>query len=185
MRNSMLVSMAGPDSPSLQDLSDVEAGIAALVMLNNFYPGITFAELDRMMFPGVDTMGKKCTGVFGCIGSFFSDSTGLLGRTFSDAGSKMGEWGGDLVRLFTDKKVIDGASRIGAAYASGGASEAAQTFGQKAMNFLSNLGSSFKGEDGKTQAGMMGLPGGLLPWAIAGGVVLVLLFGRRAPAAAQ
>ncbi len=176
--NPSLITMAGPSSGpiNVRNVSNLEAGLAFLGLVNKLYPGITWGELHAMGM-GRETMGR----------SFWDKVGGALGDvkdTVSDVVSKTvkvaGDSAGAAVRLVTDEKVIDGASRIGAAYASGGQSEAAKSVGEKLLDLVSHIGSTVKETSDSAAASAPGigglrLPGGVLPWALGGTMAFYVL----------
>lgn len=184
MKNS-LISMAGPTDFDVSKMSNFEAGIAALTVASSVYPGLTWGRLADLV-TGREKMGGWWTDLKHVAG----DIKDGVGDVLKDTGDWVGDKGGEIIRLGTDEKVIDGASRLGTAYATGGGSEGARSVLQSLglsgessdniMDFLGSLGSVFKGKvgDDVNQAGMFNSKN--LPWIIAGGAVLVLVFGRRA-----
>jgi hypothetical protein len=184
MKNA-LISLSGPGEIDLSTLSNFEAGIAMLSIIDRVYPGITLSQLNDLM--NNEGMGNLWTFVKSAAGDIKDGIGDVLHDTKTITGSILGSG----VRLAADPKVIDAASRAGAAYATGGGSEAAsgalQSLGlskgssDQVMQFLNGLGSVFKGDSGPAanQSSVMGLPGGVLPWAIAGSAVLVLIFARK------
>jgi len=121
------------------------------------------------------------------IGDILKDSTDATGGAF-----------GDFIRLISDKEVIDGANSSyesftgsggiwGAVGGSGfsdfmGGESGGEGGGEESgmnsfMSWISHLGSSAK--DQANKAGVGGIPGGVLPWAIAGGAVLFFVFGKK------
>lgn len=179
-----LVTMAGPNSlPDLSRMSNFEAGIATLVSLAKVYPGIRFRDIPSLLEP------ERMSGWWTDLKHTVGDVKDGIGDVLKDTYSAVGKDAGDALRLVTDKKVIDGASRIGTAYATDGGSEGVRNlFGgdgsgspvDALMNFISNLGSSAKSQNKQAASvGNMNLPGGLLPWLLGGGAVLVLLARRR------
>ena len=130
------------------DLSDIDAGIQALYLIAKQNPGIRWGDLlpssrmgKRRWWQKAGTSLKK--GVI--------NTAKWSAKTYAAAGDKLGEWGGDAIRLLTDKEVADGLGRYGAAAATGGTSEAAGSlFGgninaNSVLDFLGGLGKSSKG----------------------------------------
>lgn len=185
-RNPVLVTMAGPrDLPDISRMSNFEAGIATLVMLDKVYPGIRWRDLPALAdgyqpeaMAGWWTSLKKAVG----------DVKDGVGDVLKSTGDYVGSAFGSTVRLATDEKVIDGASRIGTAYATNGGSEGVrQLFGgsgesgspfDAVMSFISGLGEKAKSANIQA-AGVGGMSPAILPWALGGGLLLVLLMGRR------
>lgn len=129
-----------------RDLSDIDAGIQVLYAITKKFPNITFGDLlDKK-----NKMGGLLKAI-GNFGNWCADKAGAVG-------DKLGDWGGDAIRLLTDREVRDGLKDYGAAYATGGQSVALEKFlgGQGGegegsavngvMNFLSNLGKGSKQE---------------------------------------
>lgn len=208
MNNPVLVTMRGPQDIDIRNLSNYEAGLAMLGLIHRLYPGITFGQLPALAAQGRTygdgAMGWSITGALRSVGDTLSptkiyngiadkvgdvkDGVGdVLKSTFDSSGSA----GGDVVRLFTDKKVIDGANSSYASFTQsggifgavggsglsnflGGEDGSSQSGASSFMEWISHLGSS-----AKNQAGVAGLPGGVWPWAIAGGAVLFFVFGKK------
>jgi len=185
MKNS-LISMAGPTDFDVSKLSNFEAGIAALMVAAQVYPGLTWGDVARL------TAGEKMGGWWTDLKHVAGDVKDGVGDVFKGVGDWVGDKGGEVVRLGTDEKVIDGASRLGTAYATGGGSEGARGFLEQLglssdssgsiMDFISGLGDSFKGGsgDGVNKSSILGMDAKVFPWAVAGVAVLVLVFGKRA-----
>lgn len=186
-RNHLLVTMAGPrDLPDISRMSNFEAGIATLVLLDKVYPGVRWRDIPAIAegyrpesLSGWWTDLKKATGDV-------KDGIGDVLKSAVDVG---GDVVGSAVRLVTDEKVIDGASRIGTAYATNGGSEGVrQLFGGSGgqgsgpvdalLSFISGLGERAKSANIQA-AGVGGMSPAILPWALGGGLLLVLLMGRR------
>lgn len=184
MNNPLLVTMRGPAGEiEIPSMSNFEAGIAFLTLLNRLSPGITFGQLASVLdSPSGRMAGWNPLGdIYHAVGAVKDG----IGDVLKDTASAIGGSAGDAVRLVTDEKVIDGAARLGTAYASNGGSEGVRSalggggsVVDQLIGFVSNLGSSFKSNTPTMQADVGGLPGGVLPWAIAGGAVLVILFAR-------
>lgn len=179
-----LVTMAGPNSlPDISRMSNFEAGIATLVLLAKAYPGIRFGDIPSLMAP--ERMSGWWTDLKHAAGDIKDGVGDVLKDTFSNSANAAG----DAVRLVTDEKVIDGVSRIGTAYATDGGSEGVRSLlggggsgspVDALMDFISNLGSSAKSANVQAASvGNMNVPGGLLPWLLGGGAVLVLLMRKR------
>lgn len=206
MSNPMLITMAGPQGGAIDmsKLSNFEAGILTLGVINQLYPGIKFGQLPALaMGTRGQTMGRKWwekalatvnpVEQFHNVSGVVGDVKDGIGDVLQDTFSSSGDAGGGLVRLLTDKKVIDGANSSyssftdsGGIFGAVGGSGLSDFFGggdegdSKAAgmwDFITNLGSNAKGN--AQLSGVAGLPGGILPWALGGAVVLTLLFGRR------
>lgn len=133
-----LISLSGPPGLALMEtdprqLSDVDAGIWTLAIIAKENPGIKWGDLLNK----TQSMGGWWTNLKKSVGDYGK----FVGNAISDSGDKFGEWGGDAIRLLTDKEVADGVSRYGQAYATGGQSEGVR-------GFLSSLGISDSGEGG-------------------------------------
>lgn len=180
--NPILVSMHGPSDLNIKALSNFEAGIAFLTLVNRLSPGITFGQM-----MGVDSSGRL-SGWWTDLGNAVGNVKDGVGDVIKDTASFIGGSTGDAVRLVTSEKVIDGASRIGQAYATSGGSEGVKQLlgggdgASQFVDFISTLGDQFKSAStnlgGQNQAST--LPGGPLPWLIGGVAVIVLaLKGRK------
>jgi len=175
--------MSGPTDFDVSSLSNFEAGIAALTLASQVYPGLTWGDLSNML------AGERMAGWWTDLKGVAGDIKDGVGDVLKSTGDFIGDKGGDIIRLGTDEKVIDGASRLGTAYVTGGGSEGARgvlesiglsgTSSDNIMDFLSSLGGIFKEKTG-TQSSVFGVDPKVLPWAIAGMAVLVLIFGKRA-----
>lgn len=191
--NPQLITLAGPTTLNLGELSDHEAALVFLHLLAKQYPGIRMRQLwgFEPLPPAVDMLSGKCKGLFGCIGSFVSDTASFVGRNVSDVVGLVGRTTGDAVRLASSEQVMQAASRGAAAYATGGASEAGAAIlggaggsggqgggGFDILAWLGQVAKSFAG--GQTpptpnqSAGMASL-GGFLPWILLGGAGIFLL----------
>jgi hypothetical protein len=203
--NPLLVTMRGPDEIKFHELSNFEAGIIMLHKLDQMLPGVTWGQL---IYAGRDTMGRswlermasKAGGAVmdagRGVGGAAMDVARSSGDIIKSAVDATGEKIGEATRLFTDEKVVDGASRAYKAYTDGGGIAGfwggSSIFGQNSgtsdaegesaaggiWDFITNLGSSAKKSASANQAGLFGIPSNVLPWAIAGGAVLVILFAR-------
>ena len=176
--NASLITMAGPGSIDVRKLSNMEAGLAFLGLVNQLYPGLTWGELHAMGL-GQEVMGRS---FWDKVGGALSDVKSTVSDVVSKTVSTAGDVAGSAIRLVTDEKVIDGASRIGAAYATGGQSEAAGGVLGKIGDFVSNLGSQVKetasaSAAGAPSVGGIKLPGGVLPWAL--GATVAFYFVAR------
>lgn len=198
MNRPMLVTMSGPSDSSgidIQSLSNFEAGVAMLGVIHRLYPGITFGQLPeiagRARAYGGDTMGRswlarQVSTVSHAVGDLKDGIGDVVKSTFDTAAGA----GGDVVRLLTDKKVVDGASSAYDTFASsggvlgvyggsslsnflGGGSDS-NSAGSSLMEWITHLGSN-----AKNQASLGGMPMTVWPWAIAGGAVLFLVFGKK------
>lgn len=177
--NPLLVTMRGPGEIDIASLSNFEAGIAALSLIGRAIPGITFGDLVRM----------NQDGRMGDLWTFTKRVGSAIGDTVSNVVDKVGSVAGSAVRLITDEKVIDGASRIGQAYATSGGSEGVRSMfgggaeGNQVVDFISQIGEFFKGVSGpggQTQVASAGTAN-VTPWLLGGGLalVLVLLVARK------
>jgi hypothetical protein len=191
--NPVMVTLRGPGQIDLRDLSDFEAGIAFLALLNQLAPGIKFGELAALMVDGrmaagfnlfravgnlvgdagsgvVNIAEGAASGIYHGAGQIKDGAGGVLKDTFAASGKAAG----DTVRLLTDEKVVDGIGRIGAAYASNGGSEGVRNLfkgsdvGESVLTFFSALGSSFKGMPSNVAPSSSP---NWVPWAIGGAAI--------------
>lgn len=186
MRDPLLVTMRGPNDLDVRSLSNFEAGIAFLTLMDSFSPGITFGELAAAI-DGEDS--GRMAGFWSSIKKAATSVKNGIGGVLRDTGNYIGDKAGSAVRLVTDEKVIDGAGRIGSAYATGGGSEGVrgllESLGggkgegsntEKILGFISSLGSAFKGQaEGDVQTAGFAIPKTALPWMVAGGGALLLI----------
>lgn len=186
MNDPLLVTMRGPNDLDVKSLSNFEAGIAFLTLVNQLSPGITFGQLAAAI-DGDDS--ERMAGWSEIKGAATSVKNGI-GNVLKDTVNYIGGKAGDAVRLITDEEVIDGASRIGSAYATNGGSEGVrgllESLGggkgegsntEKILEMFSALGAAFKGnapDDGIQTAGFA-IPKTALPWMVAGGGALILI----------
>jgi len=120
--NPLVVTMHGPGGQiDIRNVSNFEAGIAALTWANMLSPGITFGKLaqvaDSLNAERMSGLTSFFKGVGNAIVSGAGNIKDGIGDILKDTSNAIGGNAGDAIRLFTDEKVIDGASRIGAAYA--------------------------------------------------------------------
>lgn len=204
--SSRLITMSGPVMVDVAELSNFEAGVLALAELNRAVPGITWGQLaagvDRGAMNGwLTDIGKSVSRTVSKGGSAVMDvgrgAGDLVKNAFDATGSKMG----DAVRLLTDEKVIDGATKGYTAYtdsggvagfwggssffgdsgsSSGESGGAMQSAASGVWDFITNLGAGVKKQASTNQAASFGggLPGGPFPW-IVGGVFAFYLVARK------
>lgn len=203
-----LITMAGPAlSVPISDMSNYEAGLAMLGVINQVYPGIKFGQLYQLAYGNrPETMGRKWweragsalnpVNAFNSAAGVVGDVKDGIGDVLKDSFDATAGAGGDLIRLFTDEKVIAGANSsyesftgsggVGGAvfgtgiFGGGGGTDGGG--GEKGLfEWIVNLGSAVKGKAGQVQAASAGgeIPGGILPWAVGGVTILWLLTRRR------
>jgi hypothetical protein len=189
--------MMGPSIPDVQSMSDFEAGLLALRVIGEMYPGITFGQLPALAaqskgsgFMGRSWLERQFSNVAGGAGTVVSGIGGVVKDTLSVTGGVAG----DAIRLLTSKQVVNAASMAGAAYATDGASLSvsdimskvfgggSSSAGSSVTDFFATLGANLKalmGSSGSSpvQAGMFSSTN--LPWLIGGGFVLAFVFGKR------
>jgi hypothetical protein len=120
------------------------------------------------------------------------------GDIVMSAVNAVGDKVGEATRLFTDQKVVEGGAKAYKAFTDGGGiagfwggsgvfgkgggegatDEEGMSAAGGIWDFITSLGSSAKKKTGANEAGIFGIPSNVLPWAIAGGAVLVVLFAR-------
>lgn len=179
----LLVTMAGPRGlPDISHMSNFEAGIATLVLLDKVYPGIRWRDLPALAEGrGPEAMAGWWTDLKKATSSVKDGIGDVLKSTYTTVGGAVG----DAVRLVTDEKVIDGASRLGTAYATGGGSEGLRSIANQGgpldslLEFVSGLGERAKVANVQTAGMGPGVNASMLPWLLGGGLLLVLLVGRR------
>lgn len=188
--NPLLVTMHGGNSLDVGSLSNFEAGLAFLTLVDKLVPGITWNQLDSLA-AGYGA-GGRMAGWWTDLKHSVGDVKDGIGDVLKSTVDVVGGIGGDTIRLGTDPKVLSGVSQIGMAYATGGGSAGVtgllQSLGMSSgsanqvTDFISSLGNNFKTQSQLQAAGMGGgggAMGGALPWVLAGGVVLVLLVATR------
>jgi len=200
-----LITMASPASAAevdILDLSDYEAGLAFLGMVNQIYPGVTMRQLGKLAYGNrIETMGRSFwerqvshvsdalspTKTFNKVKEAVGDIKDGVGDVLKDTFDAIGDAGGSALRLFTDQKVVDGLNSsyesftssggilgaVGGKSISEGVSDGVDSFG----SFITNLGSKVKANTASVSASM-GIPDWAIPVGI-GGVVLLLLLRRR------
>jgi len=192
--NPKLITMAGPDSISLSDVNDFEAGLIFLSNVARLYPGIKFRDLQGLATgQDISTMGWSLTGGLTALGNGFVSTVGNIkdgvGDVLKDTASFIGDSTGSAVRLVSDEKVADTIARAGTAYATGGGSEGARGFFEQLglggkdgkagaldgfMNFISGLGVTGKAKEKATEGP------NYLPWLLGGvGVLAVVLIAKK------
>lgn len=193
MRNS-LIYMAGPeDKVDLSKLSNFEVGVLVMDQITHAIPGLTWGQLYAM------ASGEKMAGPFDFVTDLVDDVGSAIMKPIRGATSvvmdgfrTVGHAGMEFMR---DQKVQDnikmayqgfaesggvagffgGSNFFGGGGGGGGNSEdGGGDFMDWLNGFLSQVGGSAKAQ----HAGMFS--GGSLPWLVAGGAVLVLIFGKRA-----
>jgi len=182
MKSPLLITMAGPrQKVDFARVSNFEAGLAFLGVLGRMRPGLTFGSLAAEM-DGISSgrMSGWLTDMTRAVGNLKDG----IGDVLKDTTSLVGGSAGSAVRLITDENVIDGASRLGTAYATNGGSEGVKSLlgggggsVQSVIDFISSLGSSAKNQALQSES-----VGGQLPsWAIPVGLggVAFLLLARR------
>lgn len=189
MNNPLLVTLSGPSESRAMDyqsMSDFEAGLGALALVGKMYPGARFKDLAAIAARGPVAMGGWLTDSFRAVSRVTGDIKDGLGDVLKDTISTVGDVGGSSVRLVTDEKVLDGASKIAAAYESGGASTAITSlFGsgaQPLQDFISTLGQNFKDlvAQQAPAAGGGAKSASVLPWVLGGvGVLGVVVLATR------
>ncbi len=189
--NPLLVTMSGPMDFDYNKMSDFEAGLGALALIGTLYPGVKFGDLPALAAKRPIAMGGWLTDLTKGVTSAVGNIKDGVGDVLKDTVSAVGGVGGDVVRLATDKNVLQGASAIGGAYLTGGASAALDGVlgssgpsGNAITDFLTTLGLNFKSLANQVAPGTASPnPSGanVLPWVAAGGAVLlvVLMTGRR------
>jgi len=174
-------SPAGITQRQILELDDPEAGIMFLKAITEAYPGITWGELLNFRRSG---LAEQPPPQLAGIGDFFGRQWDNFTDAVSDTGDKLGEWGGDIIRLVTDKEVVDGVSRYGTAYATGGGSEGIRAFMEnlgggdpsQIMDFLGNIGRQGKTAiAGTGQQLIAGVDNKYLMMGAAGLILLVLI----------
>jgi len=159
-------------------LGDIEAGLLFWKDVADKNPGITWGEA---LFGEYEGLGFSLSKTFSKLGKGLKNTVNATGKVIKNAGNTVGSWTGSAIRLATDEQVIDTVSRAGAAYATGGQSEAARSL-------LSSFGSSNNpvsagGQTIKTELAAMPSFGGIdARWLMGGAaalIVVVLLTQRK------
>jgi len=172
-----LVTMRGPSGVQASGYDDFSLAMLALIELAKRNPGMTWGDLLAM-----GATGRMSGSIWDKIGNVVKAPIEFVGDKISDAVGVIGGATGSAVRLATDEKVLDGASRLATAYATGGTSEAAGGVGQKIADFFSNMGAAVRTETTGINAASAGSIGGVPVWAVVAGggvVLLTLLSGGR------
>lgn len=196
MSQPLLVTMSGPDGIDLDKVNDFEAGLAFLNLVGKVYPDATFGDLPYIAagIPANARMAGWLTDIRKTVTKSVGSVKDGIGDALKSTFKLGGEAAGSAVRLVTDEKVLDGASRIGAAYATYGGSEGfaqvmqSATGGDKSMvdslvGFIASLGQTAKSQPPimvGSAAGFGGVPGNMLPWLIGAGVLVAVLALRPA-----
>jgi len=150
-----------------KDLDDSQAGLLFMRILSEAHPGITWGEYYKII--GNSTAPANLAGLKSFLGSIYDGGKGFIGDVTEGVGDILGSG----VRLATDEQVINGVSRIGTAYATGGSSEGLMSIfsslGAGGKQVLDSTGRAYKslGLPGWSIYAVMGLAGfGLIYWAV-------------------
>ena len=195
MNNSpLLVTMRGPGGIDFTKLSNFEAGIAMLALINKEYPGITLSQLSALT--SLYQAPEKMAGWLTDIGHFVGNVKDGIGDVLKDTVNTVGGVLGSTVRLAADPKVTNLAANAAAAYATGGGSLAVQgaisnmtgggtgtgSIADQIMNFIAGLGSNAKTQVQTAGYNGSSAPTWLWPVVIGGigvvGVVTVMRGGK-------
>lgn len=142
MKQGSLITMAGPSNGlDVRSMSNMEAGLAFLGLANQVHPGITWGQLVELGTGNGQYMGRS---FWDKVGGALGDVKDSVSDVVSKTVSTVGDVAGSAIRLVTDEKVIDGASRLGTAYVSGGQSEAAKGVLGQLGDFVSHIGATVK-----------------------------------------
>lgn len=181
-----LYALSGPAELSVSNMSNFEAGLAFLGVVNQLYPGIKFGQLPLLAGGQVETMGFSLSSLnpvraFNAVKDIVGDVKDGVGDVIKDTFHTLGDVGGSTVRLVTDEKVVDGATKAYTSYSTGGLLSSDGNGGALGdlVNFISTLGSNVKQSAASAVASPGGLPGGILPWAVGLGAFVFLLARRR------
>lgn len=125
-------------------------------------------------------------------GHVVGEVTRTGGHILAEGGRYLGHAGGEVLRAVTSERVQNFLNSTYSCYTAsggwtaavtgsdGGGEACAPTAGED--QFLSQLGADFKawlsGGGGLNKAGLFGIPGNVLPWAIAASAVLVVMFAK-------
>lgn len=154
-----------------RQLSNRDAGIWALALVAAENPGITFKQL---LEHGRRRKGKTMGGWWTDFKSGIGDVKDGIGDIFSDTVDMIGRKGGETIRLATDEQVVDGVSRYGMAYATGGGSELLTgLLGPSGVGFIEQLGINTKGSTGGIKNEYLILGGGAVLL-----VVLIMMISK-------
>ncbi len=128
-----------------QQLDRTAAGLVFWKMVAEMFPGVKWKDIFPQNPKGLSgwNLWRKAKNVVGEVGSGIKDVATSTGDVIAVVGDKLGDWGGDTVRLAAEEEVQEAVSRGAAAYFSGGASESANAvadmFGSK-KNPISEAG---------------------------------------------
>ncbi len=162
-------------------LDDWNAGIVALNIFGKQYPNVRMSDLPG--FARYSTLPVSSMGGFfdfvSTVSDFAGRQIGNIGSVVADTSRTAGGFLGDGIRLLTDEKVVDGASRLASA---GSGAITGIPGGDSIMSFIKALGSNFK-TDVAAQSGAPA-PANWVPWAAGGAGLLVVVMllrprGRR------
>lgn len=153
--------------------SDFDAGLLFLAAVARMMPGLTWQDLQTPQF-----MSGWLTDLSRSVGNLKDGIGDVLKDTFKTVGGGAG----DAVRLATDPKVADTVSRAATAYATGGASEGANSLMDALGSIFSGQGQQAVQQVGQSYKQSYGFNLGN-PWVIGGGIgaaaLLVVLVARR------
>ena len=205
MREPLLITMNGPDSVQVENLSNFEAGVLFLSLVNATYPGIKLSEMMQLSTMEPVVMGRtflerqlgNLSKAGTKLGNALVSTTGNIkdgiGDVLKDSVNLIGTVGGSAVRLAADPAVSDLAIRAGSAYATGGGSEGVkgvieQMTGGKnpngkpnsladgIMDWISGLGQTTKSTVKDSKSST---PTWLVPVGIGGAVILAIALMRK------
>jgi len=177
-----LLKLTGNNTGGLENvdpwtLSDQEAGVQLLYILEKNNPGMTWGDFFKCAFD--DKIDPVAMGF-----NPFKNLGRKIKNLTVDTVNFIGAKSGSAIRLLTDKQVRDGLMQYGAAYASGGASMGAQGLFDQLLNPEAAAGLLGKlGQQNKINYASAGGLGNINPMYLMGGagllILVVLLSGGR------
>lgn len=153
---------------NIRELSDKDAGMVFLAVVNQLYPGIKFGDLVNSKSMGIDLFDKLKTGI-GAI----KDG---VGDVFRDTGNVVGDWAKDIFTTIDKSEIKDQA--LDAYFISQGLPPVSQLSKNHPDNYAGNL-QGMLADMGRIMKAKTGFDAGAIPpgaWIIGGGVLILLMF---------
>lgn len=200
-----LLRAAQPSDAEYLALDDFNAGLVALSMIEARYPGISFLELvqkprrarrERMEGFGdwISDRWDDAEDAVSSVAHAALNAGRAAGHTVGEIARGVGHAGGEVMRSVMTDKVKNFLNSTYSCYtASGGwtgavtgnqgdtSGDACRETPEGSEDWIAKIGQEFKdliGGGGLNEAGIFGIPGKLVPWAIAASAVLVVMFAK-------
>jgi hypothetical protein len=139
--------------------NDFDAGLLFFAAVSRMYPGITW---DDILQP------QRMAGWLTDLGHAVGNVKDGIGDVLKDTVSTVGDIGGSTVRLAADPAVASAITRAGSAYATGGASEGANSIMAALGNIFSPQGQQVVSQAGAAYKQNVGGFSFSNPWVLGG-----------------